>query len=433
MIAFEVIKILFACAFGACVGSLINVLAYRIPRGLDYVTPTSRCPECDTPLTWRENIPIFGWLTLRGKCRFCGTPISAEYPIVEAFVAAVWGLTFLICYADPFMWHGRLLEPLRPVWSDGFFSHSWPIYVIVVMLFSSLVAMTLVDAKTYTIPPVLTNVPTALSVGHVAFAIWVQYEHGALIGRPDGWSIWIPTPHDWDLIGGAIGGIAGLVIANLLLTFGVLKRSFADYEQWEQAHAAAQPVDPAADPNAEPNSDPAMWIAYPHARREMLREMLFLGPPVALGLAGAALAVRLGGPWILDANAGVWESAHPASLWLRVLAGVLIGYLVGGGVVWAMRIVGSLAFGKEAMGLGDVHMMAAVGACLGWIDPVLAFFGAAFLGMGWWALGMIFRRMSRRVMPFGPFLAMGTLIVWFAKPGLSWLISRAMDESIVIP
>ena len=52
--------LLFVTAVGACIGSLINVLVYRIPLGLDVVRPTSRCPQCDHKLTWRENIPIFG-------------------------------------------------------------------------------------------------------------------------------------------------------------------------------------------------------------------------------------------------------------------------------------------------------------------------------------------------------------------------------------
>ncbi|MCH8937615.1 MAG: prepilin peptidase [Gemmatimonadetes bacterium] len=67
-----------------------------------------------------------------------------------------------------------------------------------------------------------------------------------------------------------------------------------------------------------------------------------------------------------------------------------MGYLVGGGVVWGIRIFGSLAFGKEAMGLGDVHLMAAVGACIGWIDSTVAFFIAAPIGLAWVLISAIF-------------------------------------------
>lgn len=105
-----------------------------------------------------------------------------------------------------------------------------------------------------------------------------------------------------------------------------------------------------------------------------------------------------------------------------MLAGVLLGYLVGGGVVWAVRVLGSLAFGKEAMGLGDVHLMAAVGACLGWIDSVLAFFGAAFVGLTWWVLGLVLGGAAKRAMPYGPYLAVSTLLVLALRP----LIERGL-------
>jgi len=114
-----------------------------------------------------------------------------------------------------------------------------------------------------------------------------------------------------------------------------------------------------------------------------------------------------------------------------VLTGVLMGYLIGGGVVWAVRILGSLAFGKEAMGLGDVHLMAAVGACLGWVDSTLAFFGAAFVGLFWFVLGSVFSGTFKRTMPYGPYLAISTVLVLLCKPlieaGLSALTGQRID------
>jgi leader peptidase (prepilin peptidase)/N-methyltransferase len=106
----------------------------------------------------------------------------------------------------------------------------------------------------------------------------------------------------------------------------------------------------------------------------------------------------------------------PLALWVQVLAGVLLGYLVGGAVVWLVRIFGSLAFGKEAMGMGDVHLMAAVGACLGWVDSTIAFFGAAFVGLAWTLLGALFSGKVTRQMPYGPYLAAATLLVLVFKP-----------------
>jgi leader peptidase (prepilin peptidase) / N-methyltransferase len=93
-----VVVVVFAFAFGASVGSFLNVALYRLPRGESLTSPPSRCPSCDTRLAWRDNVPVFGWLALRGRCRYCHAAISAGYPLVElvtglAFVAVALGLT----------------------------------------------------------------------------------------------------------------------------------------------------------------------------------------------------------------------------------------------------------------------------------------------------------------------------------------------------
>ncbi len=76
--------------FGAVIGSFLNVCILRLPAEQSIVSPPSRCPRCGTPVGWRDNIPIFSWLLLRGRCRHCGEPISPMYPLVELAVAALW-------------------------------------------------------------------------------------------------------------------------------------------------------------------------------------------------------------------------------------------------------------------------------------------------------------------------------------------------------
>lgn len=71
---YKVPGLVFAFCFGACVGSFLNVVVYRLPAGVSIITPPSRCPRCGWRLTWRENFPILGWLWLRGKCRKCRAP-----------------------------------------------------------------------------------------------------------------------------------------------------------------------------------------------------------------------------------------------------------------------------------------------------------------------------------------------------------------------
>ena len=76
--------------FGACVGSFTNVVAWRLPRQESVVVPGSHCPRCGHAVRWHDNLPIFGWLLLLGRCRDCRSPISVRYPVVEALSAGLW-------------------------------------------------------------------------------------------------------------------------------------------------------------------------------------------------------------------------------------------------------------------------------------------------------------------------------------------------------
>ena len=78
-----------AGAFGATIGSFLNVVAYRLPRRESLVSPGSRCPGCETAIKPYDNVPVLGWLWLRGRCRSCRIAISPRYPIVEALTAAL--------------------------------------------------------------------------------------------------------------------------------------------------------------------------------------------------------------------------------------------------------------------------------------------------------------------------------------------------------
>ncbi len=99
----------------------------------------------------------------------------------------------------------------------------------------------------------------------------------------------------------------------------------------------------------------------------------------------------------------------------------MLGWVVGGGIVWAVRILGTLGFGREAMGLGDVHLMAAVGAVLGWFLPLAAFFVAPFIGLSWTLAAAVVSRCGRgvrRELPYGPHLAVATVLVLLGWPAV---------------
>lgn len=113
--------------FGTLIGSFLNVVIYRIPKSESIVFPASKCPSCQTSLKWYHNIPIFSWLFLRGKCAFCHTSISLQYPLIELFT----GIIFLVLYIK-----------LGFVWYLPFIALS----------FASLLALVMIDFKYMAVP-----------------------------------------------------------------------------------------------------------------------------------------------------------------------------------------------------------------------------------------------------------------------------------------
>jgi prepilin signal peptidase PulO-like enzyme (type II secretory pathway) len=108
-------------AVGACVGSFLNVVVYRLPAGLSIVSPGSHCPKCQRPIRWHDNLPIFGWIFLGGRCRDCHQTISARYPLVELLTAILfllvglasypaWGLTLYYLLLLCTLWAAALIE-----------------------------------------------------------------------------------------------------------------------------------------------------------------------------------------------------------------------------------------------------------------------------------------------------------------------------------
>lgn len=119
-------------ALGAAIGSFLNVVIYRLPAGLSLLHPPSRCPRCLTPLKKQENVPVLGWLWLKGRCSHCRSPIPARYPLVEAAT----GVLFLLV----FWWFG--------------FSIATPAYWA---FLSWLLVLALIDLDTMTLPNPLTS------------------------------------------------------------------------------------------------------------------------------------------------------------------------------------------------------------------------------------------------------------------------------------
>jgi leader peptidase (prepilin peptidase)/N-methyltransferase len=91
----NVIISIFVFVFGACIGSFLNVVIYRLPAKISLIYPPSRCPKCEHKLGATENVPILGWLWLKGRCRWCKTSISWRYPLIELVTGWLFVLVFL--------------------------------------------------------------------------------------------------------------------------------------------------------------------------------------------------------------------------------------------------------------------------------------------------------------------------------------------------
>ncbi|MDP6046999.1 MAG: A24 family peptidase [Phycisphaerae bacterium] len=502
------INLVFVIAFAACVGSFLNVVIYRLPRGQSLSFPGSRCPSCGYAIKWYDNIPMLSWLILKGKCRHCSNPISPRYLVVEAATAAMVAGLFICCYQLD------MREGL------GAFQDSWITFIAYGALVAGLLACSIIDIEHWIVPL------------EVCWAVSVIGVLAATISPPAGQIL----PQVSEGLGAAgLGALVGLAISLILLRKGKLQPSFIDAENRPISHdepadeqtAPAKPDKPQqgkkkgkgkrkgkkknknkahAEPSAKPEPapkpsllseavgevlfltplvvfggiaylmtstttvmpgspvltnraldfcivamgaavglavslllrrmgiiqkgllerqapPPAVAITKEHGvnpRLEILWEVLFLTPAILLAIGAYMLVTKvppLQSAWdyLNDARVEYVNSNYTyRSGWrfaanLRGLNGAVFGYLIGGAWIWGIRILGTLGFGKEAMGLGDVHILAAVGAVCGWIAPSLVFFGAPFMAM-LWALHLLASGRQREL-PYGPWLAAAALVV----------------------
>lgn len=141
--------VLLALLAGLAVGSFLNVVAHRLPRGESLLRPGSRCPACGHPIRWHDNVPVLGWLVLRGRCRDCGAPISWHYPAVEALT----GLLFALIVAT----------------QDDALA-----IVLGLLLVTALVPITLIDLAERLIPNAIT-LPAAIAALAAGLALDIEF------------------------------------------------------------------------------------------------------------------------------------------------------------------------------------------------------------------------------------------------------------------
>jgi leader peptidase (prepilin peptidase) / N-methyltransferase len=166
---------------GAAIGSFLNVVIYRVPAGLSILWPPSRCPKCLHQLGMGENIPILGWLLLRGKCRHCRTPISPRYPLIETITAVI----FVLIYNR----YGLSVQTV---------GYS--------LLMCWLIALTMIDLDTMTLPNPITQSGLVLGLAFQATAGYL--DHHAVLGGKE------------YLIQGIIGMVVGIWIYDAIQIIG---------------------------------------------------------------------------------------------------------------------------------------------------------------------------------------------------------------------
>ena len=131
---------LYAFIIGACIGSFINVVVYRLPNNLSIIKPRSFCPKCKTKLTWKENIPLISWLIQRGRCIHCNTSISIRYPLIE-LITAILFVVFINSSPSLYIYSSNLIF-------NVFFS--W-------LFLSLLICIAFIDINCFWIPQGLIN------------------------------------------------------------------------------------------------------------------------------------------------------------------------------------------------------------------------------------------------------------------------------------
>lgn len=167
-------------AVGACIGSFLNVVIYRIPAGVSLLYPPSRCPRCLHRLKFYDNVPILGWLWLKRKCRHCRTKISSRYPAIEAATGILFVLVF---------WAFNLPLPGLGYWAFV----SW------------LLALSLIDWDTLTLPNSLTQ--SGLIAGLI-FQAAVGWTTGGIPGAAS------------FVIKGVVGAVVAIWIFDLITILG---------------------------------------------------------------------------------------------------------------------------------------------------------------------------------------------------------------------
>jgi prepilin signal peptidase PulO-like enzyme (type II secretory pathway) len=450
----------FIWLLGLCVGSFLNVVVYRLPRDLSIARPRrSFCPHCQGLIAWYDNVPVVSWLVLRARCRRCGGAVSAQYPLVEAATGLAFVLVYYLLYvADARAGVGQL-ELAR----------DWPLLASWLVLVAALVACAAMDLAWYIVDVRVTYV--AMAAGLVLHGVWPEVSKLAapVAAGPLGaaalavglgslvmliWGHWRvlaceedgPADADEDAAGPAAAPpqrtLAGGIIASLALVAVALWLLVLTAQAGQGSAGPFGGAVPAAfgldagkgiavgaallvlfatmvlaggqRRTADDEVREAIEAEQGQARRLALWELLWLaGPILAGGLAAAAVwqVPAVGAAW----RAGVAWGLPGGFCPLGGFAYAMLGLVGGATAGWLLRIVFTLIFGREALGVGDIYILAAAGATAGWDMALLGLLLAVGFAVAGYVLSLLLKQTV--IIPFGPWLALGFIAaLWLSRP-----------------
>lgn len=338
-----------ACFFvlGCIVGSFLNVCIHRLPLGQSIVTPPSHCPHCKYSIPWYLNVPLVTWLVLRARCKNCGAPISARYFIVELLT----GMAFLSCWLK-YGSHDHAVESMAPA-------------LIYAVFFAGLICATFIDIEHFIIPDEITI--GGIVLGLIASLVFPQMQY-------------------------ALTGMAGIgksflgVVAGAGVVYGILRLGKLLFGR----HKLKLP----------PSTKIVFLETSLHfAGQEISYEDLFYRKTDVIALRAQTVElvdrcyrdkmVRLS-PSALEIDG---EKIDPDS------------------VSYMECVTAEVVLPREAMGLGDVKFMGAIGAFIGLEGAIFSLAVSSLIGS---VVGITLILMGRREwssrMPYGPYLALAAAI-----------------------
>jgi leader peptidase (prepilin peptidase)/N-methyltransferase len=352
----EITLLVFSILIGLALGSFFGCCVYRIPREISLLKPAfSYCPTCQKSIAWYYNIPVFGWLWLRGRCHECGERISARYFLIEAITAVFFTIAFC-----------RFGFPLAiPIWVFG----------------SLLILTTFIDIEFFLIPDLLSKPAIVVGIGFSLLFPELHATSSRLMAAGS------------SIAGALIGGGALFLMGELgKLAFGRYKVILS-----APARFSFEMVSP-DDACILIDDKPFRWEDHFFRKKDRIRihaEEVTINGEAFLGIDLTFYYDRLetvhGVVALTDLRSAVGRTAHAE-------------------------------FPREAMGLGDVKLIAAIGAFTGWPGvlftiPAASVVGAIY-GLGTMLIG---RREWSSKIPFGPYLAIGAIFwIFFGKEFLAW-------------